>query len=217
MQSEANGKPAALVYYCRKVNSKLSEFTGCFIACFFCRVLEFDQYNWLTEELSRGHRGHETGNCHPIKGTNLSLYSFVLHENTGSKWWWRQADIATCRFPALFPLSLVSEFLPEKGQFPVQCLYFFSPTLSRQWILTGYCCLIFMQIVLSLEQCVKALCLLTLSHSAREESAGSFTLYVKKWRPELSSGTCWHYCWRESFLQNCFWKWYLLGRNLSFQ
>lgn len=85
MQSEANGKPAALVYYCRKVNSKLSEFTGCFIACFFCRVLEFDQYNWLTEELSRGHRGHETGNCHPIKGTNLSLYSFVLHENTGSK------------------------------------------------------------------------------------------------------------------------------------
>lgn len=96
-------------------------------------------------------------------------------------------------------------------------VYFFSPTLSRQWILTGYCCLIFMQIVLSLEQCVKALCLLTLSHSAREESAGSFTLYVKKWRPELSSGTCWHYCWRESFLQNCFWKWYLLGRNLSFQ
>lgn len=63
MQSKASGKPVAHVYYCRKVNSKLSEVTGCFIACFFSRVLEFDQYNWLTEEQIRGHRGHETGNC----------------------------------------------------------------------------------------------------------------------------------------------------------
>lgn len=90
MQWKANGKSAAHVHYRRKVNSKLLEVTDCFIAFFFffyflSRILEFGQYNWLTEELVRGHTGHETGNCHPPMGTSLGLYSLGLLRNKCSK------------------------------------------------------------------------------------------------------------------------------------
>lgn len=73
-------------HYCRKVNSKLSEVTDWSIALLFppC-ILEFGQHSWLTEDLIRGHKGHETGNCHPPVGTSLGLYSLGLPMNKGRK------------------------------------------------------------------------------------------------------------------------------------
>lgn len=57
------------------------------IAFFFFSpcILEFGQHSWLTEDLIRGHTGHETGNCHPPVGTSLGLYSSGLPGNKGSK------------------------------------------------------------------------------------------------------------------------------------
>lgn len=52
---------------------------------FFLCVLEFGQHSWLTEDLIRGHTGHETGSCHPPMGTSLGLYSLGLPRNKGSK------------------------------------------------------------------------------------------------------------------------------------
>lgn len=137
-QSKGDGKPAAHVHYCRKVNSKLWEVTDCFIAFFFFffRILEFGQYNWLTEELIRGHAGHETGNCHPPKGTSLSLYSLVWPGNTGCKRNDEERLILLFADLLLLPLPLVSDFLPGEGPyyfpFSVQCLYFLSPTICWQ-------------------------------------------------------------------------------------
>lgn len=53
-----------------------------------------------------------------------------------------------------FPWS-ISSYL-RKVNFMCSISIFFSPTISWQWILTGCCCLMFIQIVLSLEHRIKA-------------------------------------------------------------
>lgn len=164
MQWKANGKQAAHVNDCRKVNSKLLEITDCFIAFFFS-IQEFGQHNWLTEELIRGHTGHETGNCHPAVGTSLGLYSWACPGIKGANMMMNRDWYYCLQTSCPSPLSLVNELLSGECSsyyfpFPVQCLYFFSPAICCQWILMGCYCLLFVQRISSLEHSIKVICYL---------------------------------------------------------
>lgn len=162
---------------------------------FFLSVLEFGQHSWLTEDLIRGHTGHETGSCHPPMGTSLGLYSLGLPGNKGSKHDNEERLVLLfagfLSFPPFFGQRIPTR---ERSFLLFQCLYFFSPTICCQWFLTEYYCLMFFQIVSSLEHSIKAVCCLQfLSRLGRQMVLVLLQQKMEKWLiPDCK--VCWHYC-----------------------